>query len=82
MEISVKVLQYKYHFAAVIISSLIIAILTTMAPQFASILSYFWPLFLSTSILLGTIIVFSQSAPEFYGDGNGEGLLEYVAGNL
>ncbi|CDP04517.1 unnamed protein product [Coffea canephora] len=80
MEISVKLLHYKYHFAAVLISSLIIAIFVIMAPHFLSIFSYFWPLLLSTSILLGTIIVFGQSAPEFYGNGNGEGFLDYVAG--
>lgn len=80
MDVSVKPLQYKYHLAAVIISSVIIAIFVTVAPHYASIFSYFWPLFLSTSILLGTILVFSQSATEFYGDGDGEGLLDYVAG--
>lgn len=83
MEISAKLLEYKSHFVIAIIVSLILAFFFQIAPQFMTILSYFWPLFISTALFLAAIIVFGRITPspsDFYGDREGEGLLNYVAG--
>ncbi|KAK3002674.1 hypothetical protein RJ639_017911 [Escallonia herrerae] len=53
-------------------------------PRFITILSYFWPLFLSTAMFLVAIIVLRQISPfaaESHGEQAGEGLLDYVAGH-
>lgn len=79
MEISVKLLEYKYHFAATITASLIMAIFATMAPDVVTIFSYFWPLFLSTALMLLAVMLFNQAATGFLGDEDGQGLLDFVA---
>lgn len=77
MDLFAKLLQYRVLFIAAIAISLISAF------SFTSILSYFLPLFLSTTVLLVAIIVIGQISPfppEFWCDEEGEGFLEYVAG--
>lgn len=81
MEISVKLLQYKYHIAGLISASLIMKIFATMAPDAVIILYYFWPLLLSTTLLLVAMAVFNQSTTGSYGNGDGQGLLDFVAGS-
>lgn len=81
MEISPKLLKFKTHFVISIIVSLILAFLLHVAPQFLTIITYFWPLFISTAMFLVLIVVFGKITPsEFYGDKEGEGIMDYVAG--
>ncbi|WOG83141.1 hypothetical protein DCAR_0102315 [Daucus carota subsp. sativus] len=81
MEISPKLLKFKAHFVITIFVSLVFAFLLQVAPQFITILTYFWPLFISTALFLVLILVFGKITPtEFYGDKEGEGIMEYVAG--
>lgn len=81
MEISPKLLKLKTHFVITIIVSLILAFLFHAAPQFMILISYFWPLFISTALFLVLIVVFGKITPsEFYGDKEGEGIMDYVAG--
>ncbi|XWS18088.1 hypothetical protein CRYUN_Cryun32bG0011800 [Craigia yunnanensis] len=82
MDIQQKLIQYRYHFTIAILASLIIAFLSYLAPRLPMILSYFWPLFASTTVFLVAIIAFgglSQPVTEAHGEKAGEGLLDYVA---
>ncbi|CBI25748.3 unnamed protein product, partial [Vitis vinifera] len=83
MEIQTKLMQYQYHFIITVVVSIILALLFQVAPRFLTILAYFWPLFVSTAVLLMVMIVFGQLSPpstEIHGEKTGEGLLDYVAG--
>lgn len=83
MEIPAKLLEHKYHIAVAFIASIILAFSFQVAPQFITILSYFWPLLLSTSLFLVAMIVLAHISPsvsDFYSENDGEGLLDYVAG--
>ncbi|CAL5411794.1 unnamed protein product [Camellia sinensis] len=83
MAIPEKLLQYKYHFTITIFLSLILAFFIIVAPRFITILSYFWPLLLSTTVFLVAMVVFGQISSTFtesYDDKAGEGLLDYVTG--
>lgn len=84
MEIYAKLLQHRYFFAASIAVSLSLAVFSTVTPPLTSVIFYFWPLFLSTALVLVAIIVIGQISPinslEFSGDKEGEALLDYVAG--
>lgn len=76
-------MQYQYHFIITVVVSIILALLFQVAPRFLTILAYFWPLFVSTAVLLMVMIVFGQLSPpstEIHGEKTGEGLLDYVAG--
>ncbi|KAL2253352.1 UNVERIFIED_CONTAM: hypothetical protein Sindi_0129900 [Sesamum indicum] len=84
MEFYAKLLQHRYFLAAAIAVSLsLVAVLSTPMPSLTSILFYFWPLFLSTALVLAAIIVIGQISPippEFFGYKESEALLDYVAG--
>ncbi|CAI0460549.1 unnamed protein product [Linum tenue] len=88
MEISEKLLlQYKYHFAAAAVASLFLSLLMYAAPSLLTILAYFLPLLASTTVFLILIMAFGGvsrlnigSNHQQHGQGNGEGLLDYVAG--
>ena len=79
MDIQQKLIQYRYHFTIAILASLIIAFLSYVAPRLPTILTYFWPLFASTTVFLVAIIAFGGMATEAHGEKVGEGLLDYVA---
>ncbi|XVF75177.1 hypothetical protein PTKIN_Ptkin13bG0166300 [Pterospermum kingtungense] len=82
MDIPQKLIQYRYHFTIAILASLFIAFLSYVVPRLSSILTYFWPLFASTTVFLVLITAFggvSQLATEAHGEKVGEGLLDYVA---
>lgn len=84
MDIPEKLLQYKYHIAITFVSLLIAGGFIFIAPQFFTVLSYFWPLFLSTAVFLAAVTVFGQTSlwsAESYGDKEGEGLLDYITGH-
>ncbi|KAM1033662.1 hypothetical protein ACFX13_037949 [Malus domestica] len=54
-----------------------------VAPRILTILGYFWPLFASTTIFLVAVIAFggvSQLSTESHGEAQGQGIIDYVAG--
>ncbi|KAI4296038.1 hypothetical protein L6164_036028 [Bauhinia variegata] len=82
MEITEKLLQYRYHITIAIAVSLTFSLVLYAAPRILSILHYFWPLFASTTVFLVTVIAFggvSKFSDEAHGEKAGEGLLDYVA---
>ena len=84
-QVPAKLSLYKYHLIIPIAASLILTFFFIASPRFMTILSYFWPLFLSTTVLLVAMLVIGRtfpSAAEFYGEEEGEGLLDFVAGPL
>ncbi|KAG8365340.1 hypothetical protein BUALT_Bualt18G0094500 [Buddleja alternifolia] len=84
MEIYATLLQYRYFFAAALSVSLGLVFFLAVIPKFTSILLYFWPLFLSTALVLATIVIIGQMSPipsDFSGDREGEAFLDYIAGH-
>lgn len=89
MEIPEKLLKFKYPMLLTLTLSLISSLII-FAPPFLTILTYFWPLFLSTALFLVAVIFFGKTSANHGsggGDGSdspaekaGEGLLDYVAG--
>ncbi|KAK8485339.1 hypothetical protein V6N13_062789 [Hibiscus sabdariffa] len=82
VDIQQKLNQYRYHFVVTLLVSSIVAFLSYAAPSMLAILTYFWPLFASTAVLVVVIMAFggvSQLATEAHGRKTGEGLLEYVS---
>ncbi|KAH7838450.1 hypothetical protein Vadar_026547 [Vaccinium darrowii] len=84
MGIREKLLQYKYQIGIALVSFLIAGGFIFVAPRFLSVLSYFWPLILSTTVFLVAVMLFGQISSwsaESYGDIQGEGIFDYIAGN-
>ncbi|PIA25621.1 hypothetical protein AQUCO_11000029v1 [Aquilegia coerulea] len=85
MAIIEKLMKYKFHIIFITsLSSVLILSIFLIAPNFLTILSYFWPLFLSTALFLFSIVFFGKVSPlafeETSSEKTGEGLLDYVAG--
>ncbi|CAJ1962680.1 unnamed protein product [Sphenostylis stenocarpa] len=83
MDISEKLQQYRYHITRAIVVLLSFSLVLYVAPRFLTILAYFWPLFVSTTVFLVAILAFggiSKLSTEDHGEKAGEGLLDYVAG--
>ncbi|KAL4566904.1 hypothetical protein LXL04_031030 [Taraxacum kok-saghyz] len=83
MDIYEKLLKSKFHLSIVAISSLIVLFLLYYAPKFLDVLTYFWPLLLSTALFLIAVVFFGSTSPpsfDFSGEKAGEGILDYVAG--
>ena len=81
MEIPEKLLKFRFHFLIVLLFSLALFSLILLAPRFLDLLAYFWPLLLSTALVLALVLVFAKTSPLPSSDGPGEGLLDYVAGH-
>ena len=86
MQIQEIAMKYKYHIIFTLIISVIVVATILIAPSFVTILSYFWPLFLSTALFLVAVIFFGRTSlpagNEFSGEKLAvEGLLDYVAGS-
>ncbi|KAG6385667.1 hypothetical protein SASPL_154503 [Salvia splendens] len=85
MEMYAKLMQHRNMFIASIAASLSLAlVLSTSTPLLSTIFNYFWPLLLSTAMVLVAIVVIARispiNLPEFSGDKEGEALLDYVTG--
>ncbi|KAL0328559.1 UNVERIFIED_CONTAM: hypothetical protein Scaly_2288500 [Sesamum calycinum] len=83
MEITEKLLKFKFHILSVFAFSFLIITVCYLAPRFLYILKYFWPLLVSTALFLVAVVVFDRISPlsvESPGEKAGEGLLEFVAG--
>lgn len=84
MDIRPQLVQYRYHFGIAILLSVVVSLLLYAAPRILTIMSYFWPLFASTTVFVVVIMAFggvSQMATEFHGEKAGEGIIDYVAGH-
>ncbi|KAI3850802.1 hypothetical protein MKW98_030862 [Papaver atlanticum] len=92
MEIPEKLMKLKYYIIFSSLISLSFLSLVLLAPRFLTIVSYFWPLFVSTALFLFTVVFFAKVSPlstssEIDDDQSllscaekaGEGLLDYVA---
>ncbi|KAL9690989.1 hypothetical protein QQ045_011406 [Rhodiola kirilowii] len=87
MEISPKLLQYKYPFAVAALITTITVSIILVAPRILSVLAYFWPLLASTAVLVAVMLAFrggmSQPEIEMQGTKLGEGLMmEYVGSSV
>ncbi|KAI3769197.1 hypothetical protein L6452_00297 [Arctium lappa] len=83
MEISEKLLKFKFHILITATLVVFIVSLLYVAPRFLNILAYFWPLLLSTALFLLAVVVFGLTSPpsaQVSGEKAGEGILDYVAG--
>ncbi|KAK2378112.1 hypothetical protein QL285_078705 [Trifolium repens] len=82
MKIPEKLLKLRYHFIATILLCLTIFSLIFMAPKLVTLFTYFWPLFLSTALVLTLVFVFAKTSPLPQTDASiHKGLLDYVAGD-
>ncbi|WZY73795.1 hypothetical protein YC2023_006035 [Brassica napus] len=90
MEFREKLLKFKFHIIFAFVFSLLTVALVTYSPGFLTVLSYFWPLFLSTALFLAAVFFFArtsdlQTSSTISSDGSGvklaaEGILDYVVG--
>ncbi|XVE96663.1 hypothetical protein REPUB_Repub02eG0242100 [Reevesia pubescens] len=85
MEIPEKLLKFKYPIILTLTLSLALSSLIIFAPSLLTLLTYFWPLFLSTALFLVAVIFFGKISAHPGGsdspaDKAVEGLLDYVAG--
>ncbi|KAI3845805.1 hypothetical protein MKX03_020302 [Papaver bracteatum] len=92
MKIPEKLMKLKYYIIFSSLISLSFLSVVLLAPRFLTIVSYFWPLFVSTALFLFTVVFFAKVSPlstssEIDDDQSllscaekaGEGLLDYVA---
>ncbi|CAN4106677.1 unnamed protein product [Withania somnifera] len=80
MEISAKILHFKNHIVTLIATSILITFFFLLAPN---ILTYFWPLVLSTTLLLITILAFNNVPPlavDFTPKESEGSVLDFLAG--
>lgn len=90
MEFRENLLKYKFQIVFPFILSLLTVALVTYSPGFLTVVSYFWPLFLSTALFLAAVFFFARTSDlpassTIPGDGAGlkvaaEGILDYVVG--
>ncbi|KAL6975200.1 hypothetical protein U1Q18_023995 [Sarracenia purpurea var. burkii] len=84
MAISDKLFKFKFHLSFLIAFSLLMVFSHIfLLPNFIDVLTYFWPLFVSTALFLVSVVLFGRTLPpdtEPPGVKAGEGLLDYVAG--
>ncbi|PWA97362.1 hypothetical protein CTI12_AA025650 [Artemisia annua] len=82
MTISEILMKYKSLILIFAIFSLIIVVIIYFAPKLLDVLTYFWPLLVSTTLFLIAVVVFSRgSQPSLgsLGEKAGEGIIDYVA---
>ena len=84
MDIQAQLIQYRYHLAIAISVSVVISLVLYAAPRLTTIVTYFGPLFASTTLFVLAIIAFtgiSQLAVEVHGGNKAsEDLVDFVAG--
>ncbi|XP_010534805.1 PREDICTED: uncharacterized protein LOC104810291 [Tarenaya hassleriana] len=90
MEIREKLLKFRFHIVFAFVFSLLTFSLVTYSPGFLTVLSYFWPLLLSTALFLAAVLFFARTSGNFpatssaAGEGSfafkaaAEGILDYV----
>lgn len=84
MEIPERIMKFKFYIISASLISLLFLSLLLLAPRFVTILSYFWPLFVSTALFLFAVVFFARVSPlnsetsTLSCEKAGEGLLDYV----
>ncbi|KAL2316649.1 hypothetical protein Fmac_030525 [Flemingia macrophylla] len=86
MEIPEKVLKLRYHILGALLLCLTIFSVVLVAPRLMTLLGYFWPLLLSTALVLALVFFFAKTCPLSSTDSTsfqnaGQTLLDYVAGH-
>lgn len=82
MKIPEKLLKLKYHFVAALLFCVTLFSLILVAPRFVTLLAYFWPLFLSTALVLALVFFFAKTSSLPDTDSPlDKTLLDYVAGH-
>lgn len=89
MEFQEKLLKFKLQIVFAFVFSFVTVALVTYSPGFLTVVSYFWPLVLSTALFLTAVFFFARTSDlptsTLSGDGSGlivaaEGILDYVVG--
>ncbi|CAN7050269.1 unnamed protein product [Brassica oleracea var. botrytis] len=90
MELREKLLKFKLQIVFAFVFSFVTVALVTYSPGFLTVVSYFWPLVLSTALFLTAVFFFARTSDlptssTLSGDGSGlivaaEGILDYVVG--
>ncbi|KAJ4886487.1 hypothetical protein Rs2_26235 [Raphanus sativus] len=90
MDFREKLVKFKFHIVFAFVLSLLTVALVTYSPRFLTVFSYFWPLFLSTTLFLAAVFFFARNSDlptssAISSDGSGikvaaEGILDYVVG--
>ncbi|CAL0315923.1 unnamed protein product [Lupinus luteus] len=62
MEISQTLLKLRYHFLALLLFCITLFTLILVAPRFITLFTYFWPLFVSTAIVLALVFIFARTS--------------------
>ncbi|KAK7276960.1 hypothetical protein RIF29_18109 [Crotalaria pallida] len=62
MEIVEKLVKLRYHFLAALLFCVTLYSLILLAPRFITLFTYFWPLFLSTTIVLSLVFIFAKTS--------------------
>ncbi|KAE8725444.1 hypothetical protein F3Y22_tig00008706pilonHSYRG00004 [Hibiscus syriacus] len=86
MEIPEKLVKLKYPVILALTLSLSLSALILFVPSFLTILTYFWPLLLSTALFLFAVVFFGKTSSHHATSGSDpadkadEVILDYVAG--
>ncbi|XXG63378.1 hypothetical protein AAC387_Pa05g1585 [Persea americana] len=83
MDVPETLLQYRFHLIVATLFSVFLVFLINYAPSLVTVVSYFWPLFLSTGVFLFSVVFFGRISPsesDTCGGRTGEELMHYVAG--
>lgn len=87
MDIQDQVVRFRYYILASLLSLIAIFTLLHLAPSFVTLIVFFFPLLISTTIFLTIIILFGNTTQSHPNDAvpsfpkPAEELLDYVAGN-
>ncbi|XP_008811631.1 uncharacterized protein LOC103722742 [Phoenix dactylifera] len=76
-------MEFRFHLLAAAALAAAVFSLLSVGPSFATVVSFFWPLLLSTGFLLAAVAVLLRISPppeEAAAERTGEELIHYVAG--
>ncbi|XP_039140176.1 uncharacterized protein LOC120277406 [Dioscorea cayenensis subsp. rotundata] len=85
MAIQERLLQFKLHIIIAAISAVALFSLLRHGPSFSTVLSFFWPLLLSTGFFLAAVALLLRISPPPSDDAvpsPGEDLIDYVSSGL
>ncbi|KAJ0963536.1 hypothetical protein J5N97_028658 [Dioscorea zingiberensis] len=80
MALQARLLEFKLHIAAAVATVAAVISLFLHGPSLSTILTFFWPLLLSTGCFLAVVALVLRIAPPPSGITAGEELIDYVAG--
>nr|XP_012568705.1 uncharacterized protein LOC101511612 [Cicer arietinum] len=82
MKIPEKLLKLRYHFLATLMLCVTLFCVIVFAPKLLTLFTYFWPLFVSTALVLALVFIFAKTSPLPQTEASiHKGLLDYVAGD-